>query len=132
MDSKLAHPFVIGAPRAILRGEGLCLLAGAGWAYQASHLNWIWFGVLFLVPDISMLGFLVNPRFGALAYNAAHTTIGFGLIAAAGILLGSSAVLTVGLVGLAHVGFDRFVGYGLKYPSAFGHTHLGVVGKAGQ
>jgi hypothetical protein len=30
---------------------------------------------------------------------------------------------------LAHVGMDRAVGYGLKYPTAFGRTHLGVVGR---
>ena len=29
----------------------------------------------------------------------------------------------------AHVGFDRMAGYGLKYASAFGDTHLGRVGQ---
>jgi hypothetical protein len=27
------------------------------------------------------------------------------------------------------VGFDRLLGYGLKYPLGFGYTHLGRVGK---
>jgi hypothetical protein len=95
-------------------------------------LNWILFGVLFLAPDLSMLGYLISPRMGALAYNAAHTSIGYGVLAAVGMIFGTPIVLSLGIIGLAHVGFDRFVGYGLKYPSAFGHTHLGVVGKAGQ
>ena len=37
---------------------------------------------------------------------------------------------TVALIWAAHVGFNRTLGYGLKYASAFGHTHLGLVGKA--
>jgi Domain of unknown function (DUF4260) len=32
---------------------------------------------------------------------------------------------------LTHVGFDRALGYGLKYAAAFGHTHLGRIGKRG-
>jgi hypothetical protein len=27
------------------------------------------------------------------------------------------------------VGFDRLLGFGLKYPLGFGHTHLGRMGK---
>jgi hypothetical protein len=38
--------------------------------------------------------------------------------------------LTLPLVWAAHIGFDRTLGYGLKYPSAFGDTHLGTIGKA--
>ena len=33
------------------------------------------------------------------------------------------------LIWLAHIGFDRALGYGLKHPSAFQHTHLGLIGK---
>jgi hypothetical protein len=28
------------------------------------------------------------------------------------------------LIWLAHIGLDRALGYGLKYPTAFRHTHL--------
>jgi len=30
----------------------------------------------------------------------------------------------IALVWLAHIGFDRFFGYGLKYPTGFKDTHL--------
>jgi hypothetical protein len=33
----------------------------------------------------------------------------------------------VGLIWLLHIGFDRAIGYGLKYPSSFKETHLGRV-----
>jgi hypothetical protein len=32
------------------------------------------------------------------------------------------------LIDLAHVGFDRMLGYGLKYGTGFGDTHLGRKG----
>ena len=73
--------------------------------------------------------YLVNSRIGAVAYNAAHTTIVYGPLAAYGYLSGVSVALAVGLIGLAHVGFDRLLGYGLKYPLGFGYTHLGRLGK---
>jgi hypothetical protein len=75
-----------------------------------------------------MLGYLVNHKIGAATYNAAHTTVVYGLLAAYGYLSGLSVVLAVGLIGLAHVGFDRLLGYGLKYPLGFGYTHLGRAG----
>ena len=70
--------FVSGTPRLILRLEGFCLLAGSLWAFQVQHAGWALFAVLFFAPDLSMLGYLVNPRIGAVAYNAVHTTIAVG------------------------------------------------------
>src|SRR5215510_1650166 len=64
--------FVSGTPRLILRLEGFCLLAGSLWAFQVQHAGWTLFAVLFFAPDLSMLGYLINPKFGAVAYNAAH------------------------------------------------------------
>ena len=77
-----------------------------------------------------MLGYLVNPKIGADAYNLTHTTGVYGQLAVYGYLSGFSVALAVGLIGLAHVGIDRLLGYGLKYPLGFGYTHLGRVGRA--
>src|SRR5215831_16800506 len=54
--------FVSGTPRLILRLEGFCLLAGTLWAFQVQHAGWALFAVLFFAPDLSMLGYLVNPK----------------------------------------------------------------------
>jgi hypothetical protein len=121
--------FVSGTPRLILRLEGFCLLAGVLWAFQVQHAGWAFFAVLFFGPDLSMLGYLVNPKIGAAAYNAAHTTAVYGPLAAYGYLLGFSVALALGLIGLTHVGFDRLLGVGLKYPLSFGYTHLGCMGE---
>lgn len=121
--------FVSGAPRNILRIEALLLFGIAIWLYSTAHLSWPLFALLFLTPDIFMLGYLLNTKVGALLYNVAHTSLTYAPLAALGWQSGNSVLLSVGLIGLAHVGFDRAVGYGLKYPTAFGDTHLGRVGK---
>ena len=39
-------------------------------------------------------------------------------------------MLSIAMIWLAHIGFDRALGYGLKYAGGFGFTHLGRIGKA--
>ncbi len=85
------------------------------------------FAALFFAPDVSFAGCLAGPRFGAAIYNVAHSYLGPLILAATLLSLGTG--LTVALVWIAHVGFDRALGYGLKYPTAFGDTHLGRIGR---
>lgn len=106
---------------------GLTLLAV--WLFLQLDIVWWWLPALFLAPDLGMLGYLAGPRVGALVYNLVHHR---GLAAAlivAGALLGSPWLQAAGLIVLAHSSFDRMLGYGLKYPDAFQHTHLGWIGK---
>ena len=35
-----------------------------------------------------------------------------------------------GLILFGHSSMDRILGYGLKYPDSFEHTHLGMIGKS--
>ena len=128
-DNEWATPGVAGMPRLILRFEGLALLSAAAFGYHSQHGNWVLFAVLFLAPDLSMVGYLVSPLFGAICYNVAHTTLLFGMLAGIGYLTNHDVITQIGLIGLAHVGFDRAAGYGLKYPEGFGFTHLGRIGK---
>ena len=76
-----------------------------------------------------MLGYLIGPRAGAAVYNVAHTTALALPLALAGFFAGEPALLAVALIWIAHIGFDRALGYGLKYPSGFGDTHLGRIGR---
>ncbi len=48
-----------------------------------------------------------------------------------GQLLAAPPLDLAGWVLVAHVGGDRLAGYGLKYPTAFGDTHLGWIGRRG-
>lgn len=123
----IAEGFVAGQPRLWLRLEGLLTLAVAASLYALTHAGWIWFAVLFLVPDVSFIGYLAGSKAGAAVYNAMHSYVG-PLTASLALLLFNEPV-TLPLIWFAHIGFDRALGYGLKYPSAFQDTHLGMIGK---
>jgi hypothetical protein len=111
-------------PRRLLRLEGLALVAGALTLYFHLGFGWIVLLVLILAPDLSMLGYLANPQVGSIAYDLAHTEIWPLCLAVAGVLGGTDALVQVALIWLAHIGVDRLLGYGLKYPTGFKDTHL--------
>jgi hypothetical protein len=46
-----------------------------------------------------------------------------------GFALSAPLVLSIAMIWLAHIGFDRALGYGLKYAIGFGFTHMGRIGK---
>jgi hypothetical protein len=110
----------------VLQIEGLALLAAATAAYAQQGFWWGWFALFFLAPDLTFVAYLSGPRWGAAAYNAAHSTIGPLAMGSAALVLGSTPLEIAALIGLAHIGFDRMLGYGLKYATAFGDTHLGL------
>src|SRR5690606_40491426 len=58
-----------------LRLEGLILLLASALAYRHLGGGWAIFAALFLVPDLSLFGYVVGPRFGAWIYNAGHSTL---------------------------------------------------------
>jgi Domain of unknown function (DUF4260) len=111
-------------PPVLLRIEGAVLLLLSVLLYTLNGVSWLLFVLLFLAPDLSMLGYVAGPRTGAVSYNLFHTYVLPGLVAAFGILVVSPLVVSLALVWFAHIGFDRMVGYGLKYPPGFFDTHL--------
>ena len=114
----------------ILRSEGLAVFSFAIGMYFQQDYSWVTFAILFLMPDLSFSGYLINNKIGAIAYNTAHSYIGASISLAVGFFLGVESALLVGLIWAAHIGFDRALGYGLKYGNGFGFTHLGMIGKA--
>jgi hypothetical protein len=119
---------VRSGPRVLLRLEGAVGFCALTAAYAWSGHSWWLFGALFFVPDLSTLAYLVNTRVGAAGYNTAHTLIGPGLLGGVAFLLGSSLLPWLAVIWAAHIGFDRMIGYGLKYSSGFRYTHLGTLG----
>jgi hypothetical protein len=110
--------------KTLLRAEGLVMFAAALVLYLDAGYSVVALIVLFLVPDISFLAFLVNARIGAVAYNALHTEVFPLALGTAGLLAESDVPVQVALIWLAHIGVDRMLGYGLKYPTAFADTHF--------
>jgi hypothetical protein len=122
-------PPVTGSVAVVLRLEALVEMALAVAAYRHFGGGWPMFALLFLVPDISMAGYLANPRTGAGLYNTGHTYLAPALLALGGVVLGMPLLYSLALIWAAHIGFDRAMGYGLKYPLAFGATHLAFKGR---
>ena len=120
---------VTGGLRILLRLEGLTLLAVATLLYAVWGVSWWIYAVLFLAPDLSFAGYLAGPRVGALVYNAAHSYMAPMALLVAGILFWPPLALSIAMIWLAHIGFDRALGYGLKYSDGFTFTHLGRIGR---
>lgn len=118
-----------GVVKGVLRLEGLCVLVAATIGYAKYGAGWGVFAATFFLPDLSFAGYLAGPRAGAMAYNAAHSYVGAVIALAAALLWPSLLPVSVGLVWCAHIGFDRALGYGLKYGSGFTATHLGRIGR---
>lgn len=125
------NPSADGAVKLILQIEGLCVLFLSILAYGKLGIGWKFFFLLFLVPDVSMIVYLLNSKRGHLIYNVAHSYSFPLLLLGTGIYFNAPAWLATGLIWTAHIGFDRMLGYGLKYSSGFRFTHLGVIGRRG-
>jgi len=121
---------VDGGVRRLLRVEGLVLFICAVALYWRAGGSWVMFAALILTPDLSFLAYAAGPRLGAAAYNAMHATIAPLLLGAGGAAIGQPLALMLALVWLAHIGFDRALGYGLKHAQGFGFTHLGRIGRS--
>jgi hypothetical protein len=111
-------------PRVLLHIEGLAIAVAAIALYFHAGYPWWLLVVLALAPDLSAVGYVAGPRVGAMAYDAAHTLSLPVALAALGVLVGAETAVQVGLIWLIHIGVDRAVGYGLKYPTGFKDTHL--------
>lgn len=116
----------------LLRLEELLLFGLALFLFSGLDYGWAWYALLFLAPDLSMLGYVVNPRLGAWTYNLVHhkgLAVAFYVL---GYLLSIPWLMFAGTLLLGHSSLDRVFGYGLKYEDEFQNTHLGRIGRPSQ
>ena len=114
-------------PQVLLHVEGAAVFITALVLYAQSGLSWWWFALLLFAPDLSMIGYLRNEAIGSLLYNIIHTyvlPIALGLTAW---WFNFELGWQLAIIWLAHIGMDRLVGYGLKYPENFKATHFSKV-----
>lgn len=120
--------FVSGYPKVILRLEGLSVLLVSLLAYKYCSHSWKAFFIMFFLPDLSMLGYFINKTAGSIIYNIFHSYTSpliLGLVSYS--YYPHLQYLT--FIWIAHIGFDRMLGFGLKYKDGFRSTHLGHIGK---
>ena len=108
----------------IQRAEGATIALAAGVAFVHAGFAWWWLPLLFLIFDVSMIGYLRGPRVGALVYNVVHSYCLPVLVAAFAIATNEQWALFLAPLWLVHIGVDRLLGYGLKEPEGFQSTHL--------
>ena len=109
----------------LIQIEELIMFLGCIYLFSLLDLKWWWFPALLLVPDLAMVGYLINPVVGAIAYNIVHfkgTAVAIGLY---GLSKGNRTLMLAGIILLAHATMDRAIGAGLKYFDGFWHTSLG-------
>jgi hypothetical protein len=120
-----ATPTAESHVQAFLRLEGLAAAALSLVFYGRTGASWWLFTALWLAPDLSLLGYLAGPRMGARIYNAIHSYVTPATLAVTALVLQSPSPLPYALIWMNHIGVDRLLGFGLKYPDGSGWTHLG-------
>lgn len=113
----------------IIKLEELGMFALSIILFNILGYSWWLFVILIFAPDISMLGYLINPKVGSITYNLFHHKGIAVLLYLIGVYTYSPFLLIAGIILFGHSSLDRFLGYGLKFSDAFKHTHLGVLGK---
>jgi hypothetical protein len=112
-----------------LRAEAVAVLALSCVFYGRTGAHWWLFAVLFLVPDIAMVFYWLSQEAGSTAYNTVHCCVLPLLLVVLAIASERRVLLPFAIIWIAHIAFDRMLGYGLKYPGSFRETHLGTVGR---
>lgn len=113
----------------ILKLEEVCIFLFSLWLFWLTGYSWWIFALLFFVPDLSMIGYMINTRIGAITYNIVHHRGLAIIVYLIGIFLHLKGIQLAGIILLSHLSFDRILGYGLKYSDNFKHTHLGTIGE---
>jgi hypothetical protein len=111
-------------PRVLLRAEGAAVAVAAIALYFHADYPWWLLVALALAPDLSIAGYVLGPTVGAAIYDAVHTYSLPIALAAIGVIADTETAVQLGLIWFAHIGVDRAIGYGLKYPTGFKDTHL--------
>ena len=113
----------------LLSFEELALFLLSVYAFAQLPYAWWLFPALLFLPDVSMLGYLAGNKIGAACYNLFHHKAPGIACFLAGLTTAIPGLQLAGVILFAHSCFDRVLGYGLKYPDSFQHTHLGMIGR---
>lgn len=113
----------------ILKLEGAAIFSLSLLFYYFQGFSWWLFACCFLLPDIGIVGYLLNEKIGAWVYNFFHTETSPILLYALAYFLNIPVLMPVCIIWICHINFDRMLGIGLKETAGFKFTHLGKIGK---
>ena len=122
--------------KAILKLEELAMFLLCIAIFYVTGVDWWWYLLMLIGPDISMVGYLGGNKTGAILYNVFHHKgVGILIVILALILklvllfFSPDVFVLIGITLFGHSSMDRVFGYGLKYENGFKFTHLGEIGK---
>ncbi len=115
--------------KGILKLEEAAIFLICIFLFSKLDFAWWWFPALLFLPDIGMIGYIINPKIGAFTYNLLHHRLLASLVAVYSLTYGNEYWQIAAIILFAHISLDRVLGYGLKYNDSFNNTHLGVIGK---
>ena len=115
--------------KALLKFEEIAIFLFCIFLFTKLNFSWWWFPSLLLLPDIGMIGYVINPKIGAFTYNLFHHRLTACVLALYALSYGNEHVQLAAIILFAHISMDRALGYGLKFPDSFNNTHLGMMGK---
>lgn len=98
----------------LIKLEELGFVLLAFYLFLVLDYAWWWFPVLFFVPDVSMVGYLINRKVGATTYNFIHHKALAILVYITGSLIQFPALQLAGVVMFGHSSLDRALGFGLQ------------------
>jgi hypothetical protein len=110
--------------RLLIRLEGVAIAVAGVVLYGHLDYSWWLFAALALAPDLAFVGYAAGPAVGATTYNLVHNLVFPIVLGTAGVVWDSDRSVAIALIWLVHIGVDRAIGYGLKYPTAFKDTHM--------
>lgn len=109
----------------LLKLEEAAQWALSMWLFSLLPYAWWVYPAWLLAPDIGMVGYLISPAVGAKTYNLFHHKGLAVVVGLAGLYFSIPGLQLAGIILFGHSAMDRLMGYGLKYPDDFKHTHLG-------
>ncbi|ETW08078.1 hypothetical protein H310_02443 [Aphanomyces invadans] len=126
-ESVASAPHARGLVRILLQMEGAALMVACIVAYYHLQGNWWVFVAGFFAGDLLSVGYAFGPAVGCVVYNTSHTLVGPTVAATLFFLWTEHTWLAyVACIWGAHLGWERSLGYGLRYPDGFTSTHITV------
>ena len=114
----------LSMPRLFLHLDGAAMLAGALLLYANLQFSWSIFALLLLVPDLALIGYVIDKRAASILYNLAHSLVFPVVLGLLSYLNGYFLGIQLALIWLVHIGMDHAFGFGLKYLGSAKDTHF--------
>ena len=110
--------------RSLIQFEYACAFFLTLFFYWYSDFSLLLFFLLLLFPDVTMIGYAMNTKIGAIIYNVGHSFLLPLVLLVISFMIVNSILMMISLIWLAHIFMDRALGYGLKYTDSFKQTHI--------